>query len=109
MARTKRRKRPAAASRGASVQTLNTTRNKPLSTGAQAAALVADVAFRRRVQRFWPLGDRVLAELLAQLAVHHDCRDEVEHFLVRAAELDDVIPRLGGDRWPTLPLRVVKQ
>src|SRR4051794_13717005 len=58
--------------------------------GAQAAAeLVADLAFRRRVQLFWPLGSRLTAELLAEIAAKHGCRIEIERFLDRAVAHED--------------------
>jgi hypothetical protein len=78
------------------------TRNSP---GAQAA-LVADPTFRRRVQRLYPLGDRVLALLLAHLAVEHDCRTEVERLLDRVIDNEAAIRAFGlVDRWPPLPTR----
>jgi hypothetical protein len=81
---------------------------KPLvNGGAQAAALVADIAFRHRVQRFWPLGSHVGAHLLAELAVKHGCRDEIERWLDRTLERENTMRALGVDRWPPLPVRAV--
>lgn len=59
------------------------------------------------MERFWPLGSRVAAELLAQLAASHDCRSEIERFLDRAVENETAIREFGFDKWPPLPLRQV--
>ena len=74
----------------------------------QAAALVADPRFRRRVQHLERLGNRVTGELLAQLAVEHDCRPMIERWIDRAIEHEDQIKAFGLHEWPPLPLRAVR-
>jgi hypothetical protein len=81
--------------------------NKPKSTGAQAAALIADVRFRRRVQHLERLGNRVAGELLARLAVQYGCLPMIEKFIDAAVENEPAIRAFGVDRWPPLPMRAV--
>ena len=81
--------------------------NGHLLSNAQAAALVSDPAFRRRMQRFWPLGSYVGAHLLAELAVQHGCLGRIEQFCDRVDDLGEALVELGLDQWPPLPLRVV--
>lgn len=105
-----RRKRPAGGALANHPQPADVQRpdgNKAKPTGRQAAQLVADPRFRRRMQRFHALGSRVAAELLAQLAAEHDCRAEIEHFLDRAVENEEAIRAFGFNEWPELPLRAV--
>jgi len=104
----KRRRRPAG-NLGALVDRHQHAAISPHRGGAQAAQLVADPRFRRRVQRFWPLGDRITAHLLAEIAVKHDCLGDVERFLDAAYEHKDAIQTFGIDRWPPLPLRAVSR
>ena len=93
----KRRKRPGQGAPETQPNN-NAAANKPKRAGAQA--LVADPRFRRRMERFWPLGPRITAELLARLAAEHDCRAEVERFLDAAVENAAAIKAYGLDRWP---------
>ena len=82
--------------------------NKPKRAGAQAAKLISDVRFRRRVQHLERLGNRVVGELLAKLAAEHDCAVEIERFIDAAIEHEDAIKAFGFDRWPPLPMRIVR-
>src|SRR4051812_40606485 len=100
-----RRKRPPARM-GAPADQQQRSVNKKKSSGAQAAQLVADPRFRRRVQRLERLGSRITGELLAQLAAEFGCRPEIERFIDRAVENEEAIRAFGFDRWPPLPMRV---
>jgi hypothetical protein len=99
-----RRKRPG---KGALDTKLQRPTHKTPSRPAQAATLVGDPVFRRRVQRVYPLGGYVIAHLLAELAIRHDCRGEIERFLDGAIENEPAIRAFGIDQWPPLPLRGV--
>jgi hypothetical protein len=59
-------------------------------------------------RRIWPLGDRVLFELVDHIATRFGIEDEIDHLLARFVGLDPHLLRtLGGDNFPALPLRVV--
>jgi hypothetical protein len=63
---------------------------------------------QRYAARIWPLGDRVLFELVDHIAGRFDLEDEVDSLLDRFAALDPAVLRaLGGDRLPPNPTRVV--
>lgn len=102
----KRRKRPGTGALGNHPQHSNAGVIKAKGAGAQAAQLVADPRFRRRVQHLERLGNRVTGELLAQLAVEFGCLPQIERFLDAAAENEAAIRQYGFDKWPDLPLRV---
>ena len=103
----KRESRPASTGRPISKTTSSSPANNSKRGGAQAAQLISDPRFRRRVQNLERLGSRITGELLAKLAAEHDCRGEIERFIDRCVEREDVIRKLGFDQWPPLPLRQV--
>ena len=69
--------------------------------------LLADPAFRHKLELFHALGARVTGELLADIAARRACLDEIEYFIDRALANEKIIRALGADRWPPLPLREV--
>ena len=78
------------------------------SIGEVAAEIVAQLRFRRQVERVHALGPRVLAELLAEIAVERSIRVIVERKLDRFAGLDpDALNATGGDQFPPTPLHLV--
>jgi hypothetical protein len=59
---------------------------------------------QRYAARIWPLGHRVLFELVDHIAGRFDLEDEVDRLLDRFAGLDSAVLRvLGGDRIPSIP------
>jgi hypothetical protein len=63
---------------------------------------------QRYAARIWPLGDRVLFELVDHIAGRFDLEDEVDRLLDRFAGLDPAVLRaLGGDRLPPNPTRII--
>lgn len=78
--------------------------------GQIAAEIVADLRFRRKVQRLHRLGDRVLDEFLAEIGAERGITTIIERKVERYVALDPkALKTLGGDRFPPLPIRVVQQ
>ena len=68
------------------------------SVGEAAAQVVADLRFRRQVQRLHQLGPRVLGEYLAELGVERDIGTIIDRKLDTYAELDpETLQAAGGD------------
>jgi hypothetical protein len=79
------------------------------SIGRIAAEVVADLRFRRKVQRLHRLGDRVLGELLAHLGAKHSIQTSIEQTVEHFAELElETLQATGGDEFPVVPLREVR-
>ncbi len=76
--------------------------------GAGAAEVVADLQFRRQVQRVHDRGVRVVAELLAEIGAERSIQTVIDQKLERFADLDPEALEAtgGGDFWPA-PLREV--
>ncbi len=70
--------------------------------GEIAAEVVADLAFRRKVERLHSLGARVTAEMLAELGAERSIMTVIDRKLERYAQLEpEVLEATGGDRfWP---------
>ena len=69
--------------------------------GGIAAQAVADLAFRRRVERLHSLGPRVLGELLTEIGEQRLCRTYLEQRIRQYAGIDpEHLAALGGDRFP---------
>jgi hypothetical protein len=59
-------------------------------------------------QRIWPLGDRVLFELVNHIADRFGPEDEVDRLLDRFAGLSpEILRAVGADRLPERPLHLV--
>ncbi len=78
--------------------------------GEVAAEVVADLQFRRRVQRLHGLGDRALGEFLAELGAERSIMTLIDGKLDTYAELEPgaVEATGGGDFWPA-PLHEVRR
>ncbi len=78
--------------------------------GVVAAEVVADLRFRRQVQRLHGLGDRVLGEFLAELGAERAIQTIIDTKLDRYAGLDpEALEATGGnDFWPA-PLHEVRR
>ena len=80
------------------------------SIGAIAAEVVADLRFRRQVQRLHRLGDRVLGEVFAHLGAKHGIQTSIEQTVERFAELDpETLEATGGDEFSPVPIHEVQQ
>ena len=65
--------------------------------------------FERQIERLHPLGPRVLAEMLAEIARDTGRPDIVVDRVEEYTQLDPADLRaVGGDRFPAMPLGVVK-
>ncbi len=73
------------------------------------ADAVADLRFRRRVERLHRLGPRAVAELLAKIGAKRSITTIVDQKLATYAELDPAaLEAAGGDKlWPA-PVREVR-
>jgi hypothetical protein len=91
-------------------ETGNTSTNGGSHPSAQARRVSETRRLRRQryAARIWPLGDRVLFELVNHIAGRFGLEDEVDHLLDRYADLDlDLLRTLGADRLPTNPTRII--
>ncbi len=78
--------------------------------GAIAAEVVADLRFRRKVQRLHRLGDRVLGEFLAEIGAERGVQTRIDQKLDRYTELDPAaIEAAGGERFWSTPLHEVRR
>ncbi len=76
--------------------------------GSFAAEIVADLRFRRQMERLHRLGPRVTAELLAELGSERSIQTIIDEKVARYAAIDpSVVHVLGGDRFATPPLTVI--
>ncbi len=76
---------------------------EPLS--AIIAPVVADLQFRRDVERLHRLGPRALYELLTEIGEQRLCRTYIEQRVQRYAEIDpDHLAAIEGDTFPRPPL-----
>ena len=78
------------------------TTDRSRSTGSVAAETVANLRFRRKVERVHSLGPRVTAELLAEIGAERNIRTVIDNKLERYAALDPkaVTVTGGDDFWP---------
>ena len=73
-----------------------------------AADVVADLQFRRQVERLHRLGDRVLGEFLAEIGAELGVQTPIDAKLARYAELEpEAIEAAGGGGFWPVPLRKV--
>lgn len=77
--------------------------------GLTAAEAVADLHFRREVQRLHRRGDRVLAEAFAHLGAKHGIQTSIEQTIERFAGLDPkALEAAGGDEFWQPPIHGVE-
>ena len=73
--------------------------------GAIIAPVVADLRFRRDVERVHCLGPRALYEMLTEIGEQRLCRTFIEQRVQRYSEIDpDHLAALDGDTFPRPPL-----
>ena len=81
----------------------------PKSIGSVAAEIVANMRFRRKVERVHSLGPRVTAELLAEIGAERNIRTVIDNKLERYAALDpEAVTVTGGDDFWPAPLTEAK-
>ncbi len=82
--------------------------SKDTQTVSTAQGL-AGTRFERQVVRVHALGPRPLGELLIEIASHTGQSSFIAHRLEEYARLDrDILRALGADRFPPMPLEVVR-
>jgi len=85
------------------------TERPPKPTGCIAAETVADLRFRRKVERVHDLGPRVTAELLAEIGAERSIRTVIDQKLEVYASLDPGgVSAVGGDRFWPAPVHRIK-
>ena len=76
--------------------------------GPLAAEIVADIAFRRKVERIHARGPRAVLEVFAEISAERSIGTVVDQTLDRHLALSDqAIEAVGGDRLPPVPLHAV--
>ncbi len=76
--------------------------------GLIAAEVVANMRFRRQVQRLHRLGPRVIGELLAELGAERGIQTVIDQKLDTYAELKpETLEVTGGDGFWPVPVRKV--
>ena len=79
------------------------------SNGALAAEIVADLRFRRQVERVHALGPRVTAEMLAEIGAERAIMTLIDEKLDRYVDLDpEALEATGGDGFWPVPIREVR-
>ena len=64
---------------------------------------------QRNIRSLHGLGPRVLDELLAEIGAEHGITFDIERKIERYAALDlEAVQLTGGDRFPALPIHVVR-
>ena len=77
--------------------------------GAIAAEVVQDLAFRRKVQRLVAKGDRVVAEMLGELAAHRNLGTVIDELLDHYLAIpDEALDIANGRDFPPAPLHEVR-
>jgi hypothetical protein len=79
------------------------------ATSASRNSDAADQRFVRNLDKLYPLGPRIFAEILGRLGETSFRMTEIEALVARFADQDpETLRALGADRWPPRPdLRVV--
>ena len=76
--------------------------------GEAAADAVAELRFRRQVERIYRLGPRAVGELLAEIGERHLCRTYIDQRIEAYAALDpETVRALGEREFPRPPLHEV--
>ena len=79
------------------------------SIGSVAAEVVADIRFRRQVERLHAKGPRAVGELLAELGAERGITTIIDEKLARYVAIDDAaLDVTDGRDFPPIPLREAK-
>ena len=77
--------------------------------GPAAAALVADLRFRNKMTVLLAMGDRPVAEMVAEFAVRHGLEAELDQVLDHYLEIPDgALDVINGRHSPPAPLHEVE-
>ena len=69
---------------------------------------IADLKFRRNIERLYSKGPRAVGEMLAELGAERGIQTIIDTKLSRYAEIDNTeLSVAGGDRFPAPPLHRV--
>lgn len=78
--------------------------------GAVAAQVLQDLTFRRKIKRLVAKGDRVVGEMLAELAADRNLGTVIDQLLDRYIDIDDAaLDAIGGRDFPSAPLHEIEQ
>ena len=76
--------------------------------GHTSAAIVADVRFRRKIERLHARGPRAFAEVLAEIGAERSIQTIIDRTLDRHLEVpEQALDLVGADRLPPVPLHAV--
>ena len=79
------------------------------SVGAEAAALIADLKYRAKVKCLLALGDRPIAEMIAELVTAHGLETAVDQLLDKYLSIsDEALDLVNGRDFSPLPLHEIK-
>ena len=77
--------------------------------GAVAAEVVQDLIFRRKIKRLVAKGDRVVGEMLAELAADRNLGTVIDEALDRYLAIpDEALDVANGRDFPPAPLHVIQ-
>ena len=80
------------------------------AVGSAAADIVADLQFRRQVERVHALGARVCGDLLAEIGAERSIMTLIDQKLTTYGQLDPkALEAMGGDRFWPAPLHEVRR
>jgi len=106
------RSRPGAEAATFEKNSHNSNSNRPgFNRSLAGAQALAEQRLRRRrqIEAIHRLGPRVTFELFDELDRHHGLGEDLDRRLERYAAVDPATLRsLGGDRFPTSPVRIVR-
>ena len=78
--------------------------------GPIAAEVVADLRFRRKVERLHRQGSRVVGEVLAHLGAKHGIQTSIEQTIEHFAKIEpETLQATGGDNFWQPPLHEVER
>ncbi len=81
----------------------------PITKTLIAADIVADLRFRRRVERLHALGPRVVAELLSEIGAERSIATIIDRKLATYVDIDAAsIESAGGESFWPLPFWAVR-
>ena len=78
--------------------------------GVITAQVVQDLKYRRKIQRLVAKGERVVGEMLAELAADRNLGTVIDRLLDRYIDIDDAaLDAIGACDFPPAPLHTVEQ
>ena len=78
--------------------------------GPIAAVIVADIRFRRKIERLHQRGPRAVLEVLAEIGAERSIMTTIDQVLDQHLDVSDqVLEAVGGDRLPPVPIHEVRR